>query len=58
LPTPQLTEKPAILLRSWRVCDHLPVDLLQECRSAPMRRSIQNDFARNSLRAGLPRARL
>jgi hypothetical protein len=33
-PTPQLTEKPMPLLRFWRVCDHLPVDLLQECRSA------------------------
>ncbi|MGB8639735.1 MAG: hypothetical protein WCD30_16610, partial [Pseudolabrys sp.] len=49
VPTPQLTEKTAPMLRFWRGCDHLPVGLLQECRSAPMRRNTQNNFARNSL---------
>jgi hypothetical protein len=46
------------LLRFRRARDHLPVDLLQECRSAPMRRNTQNDFGRNSLRPGLPWLRL
>src|SRR4029079_3257445 len=45
VPMLQLTEKTAPCLRVWRVCDHLPVDLLQECRSAPMWRTHKTTLA-------------
>jgi hypothetical protein len=45
VPTPQLTEKPAPSLRFAQIRDHLPVDLLQECRSAPMPRNHKTTLA-------------
>jgi hypothetical protein len=45
LPTPQLTEKPAPSLRFTQIRDHLPVDLLQECRSAPIHETYKTTLA-------------
>jgi hypothetical protein len=50
----QLTEKTPALLCFCHPGDHLPVDLLQECRTRPGSARTKNDFGPKTLRRGLP----
>jgi hypothetical protein len=54
----QLTEKTPAMLRFCHARNHLPVDLLQECRTRPSSLESKNDFGPKTLRGGLPWSRL